>query len=827
MKFVPGQVLEGFSVLSVYTNGNNLVSTGARLLHRTGFTVDVLPFQSVPQAFLWVHSVPFSDKGEPHTLEHLVLGKGSKGSIVSAMEATLLSDSSAFTEQTMTAYHWCVPTGWPSFLCLFRAKLDALLRPNFSEQEAHREVCHMGVTTDEDSGKLQLEEKGTVYNEMVSYYDQPSALMLLALHRKLFGANHAWSLASGGTPDGIRQLTYEEIRKFHSTWYTLNRMGMVLSLGSKVDLGGALRDISEALFELGGGTSSGPLVEAEPLLDWKLPPIAPQSNPESLVMTYFPHTSASEPGEITFAWLAGRTRQMNYLQTYLLSIFLRCLAGGSTSTLHFLTVEDGPQRVHRSGASSISTSDMDNVVGHPCFLFFNSVERDMISEEKIQALRDFVIHTIARVCGKVHSAEAQDDIKLRTQFNTQVLALTRSDRKARRSWRETPPAFGTRGTADFVYRHLSGLNYYMQLEPNDNRYRDILNEQVLDDIEQFAQKALREDSAGEPSSWLPLVEQWGLLSVPYSAAVAPDTELRKAMDAEKTARMDAFTAKLKAKYGLSDDQEALQRYSQEYAEVTAEIEAHNKATELELLKGKGGAPVAASFPDSPPLTYDDELEYEVIAIDPSKQAAVDKIYKPLCTCTPAPAGVEAPRVEELPGPVVVVSRFEGRSTVSVQAAFAVQQDVGAEELVLLSTLSDLLDSSGVILEDGTPLKLKETEEKISEEIEYVSTYLRSSGDGRKVDLVFSVKASTFSEMASHGLAWLRRFSQRPYWRLENLPAMRQAVRSELRDLTDKLKSRDEFWVDGPYNALLRQTCAHYLAARCDLTRMHSCLRMAW
>ena len=81
-----GQTISGFRTTAVYLNDAD-VPMGARFKHeRSGFTLDVLDIQSVPQAFVWVTTFPSSDMGEPHTQEHLLLGKGNKGRDVASRE---------------------------------------------------------------------------------------------------------------------------------------------------------------------------------------------------------------------------------------------------------------------------------------------------------------------------------------------------------------------------------------------------------------------------------------------------------------------------------------------------------------------------------------------------------------------------------------------------------------------------------------------------------------------------------------------------------------------------------------------------------------------
>ncbi|HKG12598.1 MAG TPA: hypothetical protein VKB12_04645, partial [Pyrinomonadaceae bacterium] len=100
-----GDVVEGFRAEAVYLNDSDK-PFGARLRHaRTGFTLDFLEIQSVPQVFAWVNSFPTSERGEPHTQEHLLLGKGNKGRAHSGLEGMSLAGSSAFTQQWRTCYH--------------------------------------------------------------------------------------------------------------------------------------------------------------------------------------------------------------------------------------------------------------------------------------------------------------------------------------------------------------------------------------------------------------------------------------------------------------------------------------------------------------------------------------------------------------------------------------------------------------------------------------------------------------------------------------------------------------------------------------------------
>jgi Zn-dependent M16 (insulinase) family peptidase len=166
------QVVSGFRTEAIYLNDADK-PMGARFRHTsTGFTFDLLQIQSVPQAFLWVNSFPTSDMGEPHTQEHLLLGKGNKGRAVASLQDMSLSESNAFTMQWRTVYNFNTGAGPDVFFKLFERQMDALLHPDYTDEEIRREVRNFGVTENPEDKTLRLEEKGTVYNEMVSSMDQ-------------------------------------------------------------------------------------------------------------------------------------------------------------------------------------------------------------------------------------------------------------------------------------------------------------------------------------------------------------------------------------------------------------------------------------------------------------------------------------------------------------------------------------------------------------------------------------------------------------------------------------------------------------------------------
>ena len=90
-----GDVVEGFRTDALYLNGSGDVIGGRFIHERSGFTLDYLQIESVPQGYTWVNSIPVSDQGEPHTQEHLLLGKGTTGNNLGAPQTSVTGTAPA------------------------------------------------------------------------------------------------------------------------------------------------------------------------------------------------------------------------------------------------------------------------------------------------------------------------------------------------------------------------------------------------------------------------------------------------------------------------------------------------------------------------------------------------------------------------------------------------------------------------------------------------------------------------------------------------------------------------------------------------------------
>ena len=161
-----GDRLHRFEATAVYLDAADR-PIGARFMHdATGFTLDLLQIESAPQAFIWVNSFPTSDQGEPHTQEHLLLG-GRPRPHARDQGLDVADHELGVHRAVAHRYYFHTVAGVDIFFDCSPSSIDALLNPDYTDEEIRREVRNFGVNQGDD-GKLRLEEKGTVYNEMVA-----------------------------------------------------------------------------------------------------------------------------------------------------------------------------------------------------------------------------------------------------------------------------------------------------------------------------------------------------------------------------------------------------------------------------------------------------------------------------------------------------------------------------------------------------------------------------------------------------------------------------------------------------------------------------------
>lgn len=564
-----GAKVRGFTAQAVYLDDTDR-PLGARFTHdATGFTLDYLRIETAPQGFLWVNSFPTSDMGEPHTQEHLLLGKGDRGRKLGSHEAMALAESSAFTAQWRTAYHFHTVAGHDVFWPVFENHLDALLNPDYTDEEIRREVRNFGVDRADD-GTLRLEEKGTVYNEMVRTFEAPETNLWRAAGHLIYGETHPLALDSGGFPDAIREMTPQHIRTFHASAYHLANMGMIGAFPSSMSLASVLDSTSEILTKLAGRTGKV-MSEAD------LPQPA-GAQPGTIRVVDYPYASTSNPGPMMLVWPA--TRDLDQTEHTLMGLFLDAFAGDESTTLYKKLI-DSKTRAMDLGASAV-WSYLSNDQGQPVFLGLSGVKSDKLDDATVADVRALVMAELDRI------AQLPDGdpelVALVERVKSRVIDLRRRLNK----FLDTPPGFGVRGTGSSWNDHLhelskvKGFKKSLTLRPELARIEQIL--------------------AAKGNPFRDRLRTWGLLDTPYGVAARPSPSERARLDREREQRIAAELARLQKQYGTQDAAATLARYQQDYDAETKRLEASQKAVALPELVA------------TPPMTLDDGLQYETGAI---------------------------------------------------------------------------------------------------------------------------------------------------------------------------------------------------------------------
>ncbi len=578
-----GASVHGFTPAAVYLDANDQ-PIGARLVHdKTKFIFDYLRIESAPQAFIWVNSFPTSDKGEPHTQEHLLLGKGNRGRKMGSFQAMSLTESSAFTDQWRTAYHFHTVAARDAFWPVFADQIGAMLDADYTDEEIRREVRNFGVDKGDD-GKLRLEEKGTVYNEMVRYYEQPDTTLWLAAKRLVYGTKHPLAYESGGYPDDIRTMTPEDIRKFHGDNYHLANMGVIATFPAAMSLAqvmdGADKVLSTANQRTGKVTTEADL------------PKPAAASTETPITVEYPYSDTTQPSPMVLAWPATRG-DLDLTEHTLLGLFLSAFAGDESTPLYKQLI-DSKTRTMDLGASSLGAS-ISGDQGYPIYLFVNGVRTDKLDPETLAKVRTDVMAELARI------AKLPDGDPELAAIRKRIEARSTDLKRQLAKFLDSPPGFGSRGTSSAWMNHMDtlakvpGATKSLTLRPELAAIDKIL--------------------AGGGNPWRTRLTTWGLLAQPFVAAAKPSTKLRKDIDAARDARIAAELTRLGTQYKTKDKAATLGKYQVDYDKQTKLLEAAAAATPL--------PPLVAS----PPMTLDDELKYATSRVGtvPAFVATIDSM----------------------------------------------------------------------------------------------------------------------------------------------------------------------------------------------------------
>lgn len=200
---------------------DDLDSTGYLLKHKkTGAKIALLSNEDDNKVFyIGFRTPPVDSTGAAHILEHSVLcGSRNfpvKDPFIELAKGSLNTFLNAMTYPDKTIYP-VASCNDKDFQNLMHVYLDAVFYPNIYKEDKifKQEGWHYEMENEED----ELTVNGVVYNEMKGAFSSPDDVLDREILNSLF-PDTAYGFESGGNPDDIPGLTYEQFLDFHGKYY--------------------------------------------------------------------------------------------------------------------------------------------------------------------------------------------------------------------------------------------------------------------------------------------------------------------------------------------------------------------------------------------------------------------------------------------------------------------------------------------------------------------------------------------------------------------------------------------------------------------------------
>lgn len=162
---------------------------------------------------------PNDSTGVPHIIEHCVLSGSrkykTKEPFMDMVKGSLKTFINAMTFSDKTIYP-VASKNEKDFKNLMDVYLDSVFFPMIAEDPTifMQEGWHYSIEHED----APINYNGVVYNEMRGAYSQPTSQLREVIGRSLF-PDTTYQYSSGGNPDHITDLTYENFLKFHEDYY--------------------------------------------------------------------------------------------------------------------------------------------------------------------------------------------------------------------------------------------------------------------------------------------------------------------------------------------------------------------------------------------------------------------------------------------------------------------------------------------------------------------------------------------------------------------------------------------------------------------------------
>ena len=216
----------GFRIPSTYElileeKLEDLNGTGTVCRHKkTGARIAIISNEDDNKVFsIGFRTPPANSTGVAHIIEHSVLCGSknfpAKDPFIELAKGSLNTFLNAMTYPDKTVYP-VASVNMQDFKNLMHVYMDAVLYPNIYSRKEIFEQEGWHYELESEDGELRY--NGVVYNEMKGVFSSSESLIFRLIQNSLF-PDTAYGVESGGDPDFIPELSYEEFLEFHRTYY--------------------------------------------------------------------------------------------------------------------------------------------------------------------------------------------------------------------------------------------------------------------------------------------------------------------------------------------------------------------------------------------------------------------------------------------------------------------------------------------------------------------------------------------------------------------------------------------------------------------------------
>lgn len=266
---------------------------------------------------------PADSTGVAHILEHSVLCGSEKYPVkepfVELLKGSLQTFLNAFTYPDKTCYP-VASANLQDFRNLVDVYLDAVFFPRITEEIFRQEGWH--IEADAPEGPFAY--KGVVYNEMKGVYSSPESILSEQSQQALF-PDITYGLDSGGNPERIPDLTYEQFSHFHATYYHPSN-GRFFFWGDDPE--------EDRLASLAAVLARFARIEVDSAV-----PLQPRSDTPRMLETPFAASEGDDRGMVTMNWLLCETADVE--RNFAFEMLEHILLGLPGSPLRRALIESG------------------------------------------------------------------------------------------------------------------------------------------------------------------------------------------------------------------------------------------------------------------------------------------------------------------------------------------------------------------------------------------------------------------------------------------------------------------------------------------------------